>query len=99
MTDLKNAIKLSADLNDEYVVHTDKYVNIQSIIPVMNITDYKIKKRKESDVYDVSFYRHLKLVETRKAIFKGNDLLVARHANPKRMSFYRVYLVLSLFGR
>jgi hypothetical protein len=99
MADLKNAIKQSADLNDEYIVHVDKYVNINVLMNNMNITDYKIKKRKDSEVYDVSFYKNLKLVETRKAIFKGNDLHVARYATPKTMSFYQVYLVFSLFGR
>jgi hypothetical protein len=96
---LKNAIKTASDTGDEYLVLVDKYVDISSVLSTLNCSSYKVVNRKDSEIYDIFFYKENKLLQVRKGIIKGTGLQVAREPSRRQMSFFNFYLVFSLFGR
>lgn len=98
--DLKNAIKTASDLNDEYIVSVDKYINIDQLTPVLDFDEYKITKRPDKEnVFDVFLIKNKKVIQNRKAVIRNNVLFVCRKPSKKIFSFYKFYLVFSLFGR
>lgn len=96
---LKSEIVLYAELGDDFIQNVNKYVPLDDILPLLNISCYKVIKRANHDIYDVIFYNDNKMIESRKAIIKNDVLHVARKASPRKMSLFNVYLNLRLFGR
>ena len=99
MAQLKDEIKQASDLNDDYVVHLDKYIPVKEYTNGMDISHYKAKKRPECDVYDIHFYKDNSYRFSRKAIIKNNSLHVSRESNKRGISLYNIYLVFTLFRR
>lgn len=95
---LKQSIVLSEELGDDFIIYVDKYIPIDEVICLLNITHYKIVKRHDKQIYDVLFFNDGKIKESRKAIIKDNVLHVARVPSKKKMSFFNVYLNFRLFG-
>lgn len=96
---LKSEIVMYAELGDDFIKHVDKYVPLNDILPLLNVSCYKVVKRCDRDIYDVHFYNDNKFIESRKAIIKNDVLHVARKASPRKMSLFNVYLNFRLFGR
>ena len=99
MAQLKEEIRQSHELGDEYYVNVDKYIPVKDFIGNMDVSSYKIVKRVDSDVYDVHFYKNNKYKLSRKGIIKSNALHVARESNKRQLSLYNIYLVFTLFRR
>jgi len=99
MAQLKDSIKQVADLGDKYEIILEKYIDVDLLTSSMNLTSIEPVERETKGVYDVYFKNKGKVVEIRKGIIKNNKLHVAREKNAKKLSFYQIYLVFSLFGR
>ncbi len=102
--ELKKSIKLSNDLNDDYVVQVDKYVSILEYIKHMDVSHYKVVQLKNKqdlpkDVYDIVFYNGNKVVEKRKGVIKDSVICVARNLKKERHSLiYNFFFNLKIFS-
>jgi hypothetical protein len=99
MSQLKEDIKQASDLGDDYIVQLDKYVPIKEYTANMDVTNYRVIKRIDSDVYDIHFYKKNRYRFTRKAVIKNNVFHVSRESNKRGLSLYNIYLVFTLFRR
>ena len=102
---LKNDIKQSFNLNDEYTVQVDKYVDIKDYMFHMDLTKYKIipcrdKQGVFNDVYDIVFYNDDKMVENkRKGIIKNGNVFVKRNVkSQKHFNLYNFFFNLKLLS-
>ena len=102
---LKNDIKQSFDLNDDYTVQVDKYVNITDYMQHMDVTHYKVNQCKDKlgvlkDIYDVVFYNDNKIVENkRKGIVKNGTMFLKRNVTQqKHCNLYNFFFNLKLLS-
>ena len=102
--ELKKSIKLSNDMNEDYVVQVDKYISILEYMKHMDVSHYKVVQLKNKldvpkEVYDIVFYNDHKVVDKRKGVIKDGVIQVARNLKKQKHNFiYNFFFNLKLFS-